>query len=29
MRVKNGRTSLRFYNLPIGEVFATMESVDL
>lgn len=29
MRVKNGRTSMRFYNLPIGEVFATMESVDL
>lgn len=29
MRVKNGRTSMRFYNLPVGEVFATMESIDL
>ena len=29
MRVKNGRTSIRFCNLPKGEVFATLESVDL
>ena len=29
MRVKNGRDSMQFSNLPIGEVFATMESIDL
>lgn len=29
MRVKNGRASVRFGNLRIGEVFATLESVDL
>ena len=29
MRVKNSRTSVRFNNLPIGEVFTTTESFDL
>lgn len=29
MRIKNGRISMRFCNLPLGEVFATLESFDL